>query len=101
MAAQGLIALILSLPWLPTAARPLQAVPPQPLFLLVVECSPFLLDHKGSVDRHRVLFANTGARVHRGGEGEAICSLLSCRPLLSPFHSPRPLLAVFERAYKT
>jgi len=45
---------------------------------------------KGSVDRHCVLFANTGARVHGGGEGEASCSLLSHRPLLSPFQSPHP-----------
>lgn len=49
-------------------------------------CS-FFWATKGSVDRHCVLFANTGARVHREGEGEAICSLLSHRPLLSPFHA--------------
>lgn len=67
---------------LPTPPCPQSPFPP------VAVCWPFLLGHKSSLDRHCVLFANTGARVHRGGEGEASCSLFSHRPLLSPFQSP-------------
>ena len=61
---------------------------PQSPFPPVAVCRPFLPGHKGSLDRHCVLFANTGARGTQRGEGEASCALLSHRPLLSPFQSP-------------
>lgn len=75
--------------------------PPQSPFLLLAVCRPFLLGHKGSVDRHYVLFANTGPGYMQGGEGETLLSPFT-QTFAFSFQSPPPPppLSVFEHAYK-